>query len=348
MNQEVPQQIPLEVILAFGLSEGATSIPVGTGLINTTWRVENGGRNIILQCVNRIFDTEVNSRIEQVTRHLAQSGMHTTEIVRTVSDEPYLTINGQNWRCLTYLDGVSHERITTDKQAESAAQVLGAFHAAMKNYQQPLLFPRNKVHNIALHRLSLETALSKHREHARFATILPVATEIINCISELQKIPKFDVEIVHGDPKIANFIFSDSDNALALIDLDTVSRGQLLDELGDALRSWCNPVGEDAVNTSFEIGACAAAMRSYRAVPGVPFGQAQSMYLPAAIERIYLELAARFCTDALNETYFGWDSTNFGSASEHQLVRAQGQLNAAKALKKQYKDLQVLVENIWE
>jgi hypothetical protein len=47
---------------------------------------------------------------------------------------------------------------------------------------------------------------------------------------------------------------------------------------------------------------------------------------------IYVELAARFCADALRESYFGWDAQRFPTRSAHNQVRAASQLTAARAL----------------
>ena len=49
--------------------------------------------------------------------------------------------------------------------------------------------------------------------------------------------------------------------------------------------------------------------------------------LALGLERVSLELAARFATDALCESYFGWDPERFPSAGEHDRVRARGQLS---------------------
>ena len=58
---------------------------------------------------------------------------------------------------------------------------------------------------------------------------------------------------------------------------------------------------------------------------------------------IAVELAARFCTDALREDYFGWDPEHFSSHSEHSEVRAAGQLAAAFALRSQSPALEMIV-----
>jgi hypothetical protein len=48
-----------------------------------------------------------------------------------------------------------------------------------------------------------------------------------------------------------------------------------------------------------------------------------------------VELAARFCADALNESYFGWNPKSFPSRSEHNQARAESQLAAARSLAEQ-------------
>jgi len=55
--------------------------------------------------------------------------------------------------------------------------------------------------------------------------------------------------VAHGDTKINNFVFRPGADGrwqcVCLIDLDTVQPGDLLDDLGDALRSAGNPAGEE-------------------------------------------------------------------------------------------------------
>lgn len=55
--------------------------------------------------------------------------------------------------------------------------------------------------------------------------------------------------VAHGDTKINNFVFRPGADGrwqcVCLIDLDTVQPGNLLDDLGDALRSAGNPAGEE-------------------------------------------------------------------------------------------------------
>ena len=52
------------------------------------------------------------------------------------------------------------------------------------------------------------------------------------------------LRVVHGDPKLANMVFTPEGTGHCLIDLDTLARMALPLEMGDAIRSWCNPGGE--------------------------------------------------------------------------------------------------------
>ena len=46
-----------------------------------------------------------------------------------------------------------------------------------------------------------------------------------------------------------------------------------------------------------------------------------------------MELAARFCADALHESYFGWNRARYDSASAHNQARVHGQLKLAAGIR---------------
>jgi hypothetical protein len=61
------------------------------------------------------------------------------------------------------------------------------------------------------------------------------------------------------------------------------------------------------------------------------------------LERITLELAARFGADALNECYFGWDPALAPARGEHNLMRAENQLTLARCIGKLRSELNLIV-----
>jgi aminoglycoside phosphotransferase (APT) family kinase protein len=139
---------------------------------------------------------------------------------------------------------------------------------------------------------------------------------------------------VHGDLKISNVVFrrepprapAPPAEAIALVDLDTLGKGTLAFELGDAMRSWCNPHGEDATHARFELPIFAAAMRGFRALADPLATREERAAIVTGLELVCVELAARFCVDAFDDRYFGWDATRFTSRVAHNLTRARGQL----------------------
>jgi Ser/Thr protein kinase RdoA (MazF antagonist) len=132
---------------------------------------------------------------------------------------------------------------------------------------------------------------------------------------------------VHGDLKISNLLFRrDPVRAAALVDLDTVGMGTMAFELGDAMRSWCNPHGEDAGQVHFELPIFAAAIAGFRSEADRLVTRDEKIAIVTGLETVCIELAARFCVDVFEDRYFGWDPARFPSRRAHNLVRARGQL----------------------
>ena len=157
--------------------------------------------------------------------------------------------------------------------------------------------------------------------------VAPLAAELQQAWDNWSGSSDLPTRIIHGDLKISNVRFQDR-QALCLIDLDTLAQGTLDIELGDAMRSWCNPASEDSLETHFDLALFESAMwvrcRAARAAP--PSHHEWSAIAPG-IERICIELAARFAWDALAECYFGFNE-QYGGRGEHNLLRARGQRNS--------------------
>jgi Ser/Thr protein kinase RdoA (MazF antagonist) len=123
-----------------------------------------------------------------------------------------------------------------------------------------------------------------------------------------------DRQLIHGDPKFDNFLFVGR-RAVALVDFDTLMRGSVLLDLGDALRSWCRKDGFVFDNRLFE-----EVVEAYRSEYRPPYTRDQ---IQSAIALITLELCARYVADAYEESYFNWDQEKYASAREHNTARAK-------------------------
>lgn len=338
---DTPPALPRDVLTAWDLV-AASVRPLGSGLINRTFLAANAtGEARVIQQVNPVFPPEVNQDIDRVTRHLQDSGLETPRLVPTADGALCIPAEDGAWRALTFIRGRSLNALERPRQAMAAGRLLGAFHRALAGYDHAFASRRPPVHELGRHLAALEEAMDVHADHRDFDRIAPVAESVFEAARGLSPLPVTPLRVVHGDPKINNVVFNETaDRALCLVDLDTLGRMGLPLELGDALRSWCNPAGEDQSAPVFSREMFAAALAGYgRPTRGWITAQEVGAVV-VATATIQVELAARFCADALNERYFGWDRQRFSSRSEHNRVRASGQLALYRSLVLQRRDLE--------
>lgn len=338
-------RLPGPVLAAWGLAPGSAR-PLGRGLINRTFlAATRAGEPRVVQQVNPIFPPEVNADIDRVTRHLAARGMETPRVVPTGDGALWVEAGeGGAWRALTLVPGRSLDALDSPGQAAAAGRLLGRFHRALADYDRPFASRRPPIHDLGRHLAALEAALEAHPGHRDHGRIAPLAASIVEAARNLEPMAVTPARVVHGDPKANNVLFREgADEGVCLVDLDTLGRMALPLELGDALRSWCNPSGEDRSGGAFSAALFSAAVRGYAESAAGWITPEEVEGIVPATATIQVELAARFCADALNERYFGWDPARFGSRGEHNRVRAEGQLAVHRSLLDQRRALEEAV-----
>jgi Ser/Thr protein kinase RdoA (MazF antagonist) len=287
--------------------------------------------------VSDVFAPEIHENIAAVTHHLRQRGLVTFELVPTKEGAlcAEFGLHGR-WRLLTHLDGISFEEVQSRAQARSAAELIGRFHAALDDFEAPLAPMGIPFRNTALYLARMDRALDEHAGHRLGEPVRGIAQQIHTGFERLGPPMAAPERVIHGDLKLANILFEGSepparDRALALIDFDTLMRAPLWSEWGDAWRSWCAVGGDENEERSFDLAIFESSVEGF--VAGYPrrLSTVERDSLVLATERIALELAARFATDALEESYFAWDEARYSAAGEHHLVRARGQLGLFEA-----------------
>ncbi len=304
--------------------------PLVGGLINQTFVVRGRQRPLaVLQRLNgNVFSPEVNEDIEAVTRHLQAKGLATPLLRRTREDRLWYRDDEEAvWRVLSWVGDRTIERIWSSDEAASAGELVARFHAATVDLEWEFRSVRGGFHDTERRMQELQQSLAAHPTHRLAARVAPIADAICRAWDCWESPGGLPTRTVHGDLKISNVRFR-GDRAWALIDLDTVGRGTLDAELGDAFRSWCNPAREDAP-ARFDADLFAAGIRGYASAASDVAAEEWDAIVPG-IERIALELAARFAADALEECYFGYDADHFATRGDHNLARAQGQLELAR------------------
>jgi Ser/Thr protein kinase RdoA (MazF antagonist) len=320
------------VLGAYGLVD-ATLVPITVGHINETYAVHSRARRAILQRLNPIFKPEVHHDIEAITEHLERAGLTTPRLIRTRAGDLWTTdAAGGVWRMQTFIEGEVFAHPHSAGMCEAAGSLLGRFHRALVGVEHTFQAPRFGVHDTARHLAGLREALEAHRTHAAYDQVAPLAEDLLRRADSLPSMEGLPARIVHGDPKLSNFIFAQDGSARALIDLDTLAPMAVPLELGDAFRSWCNPNGEGEGESVFMLDWFVAGLQGYARAMGQVLTRPEVALLPVSVEVIAVELAARFARDALEERYFGWDRTRFHAAWEHNLVRTRSQAGLARSV----------------
>jgi len=339
---------PAAVLAAWNFGSRATATRLTSGLINLSYRVEEGSRRVALQRLHPIFDARVNLDIDAITSHLEARGMCTPRLVPTTLGELSFEEQGGSWRALRWIDGRVHDRVTSESLARESGRLAGRFHAGLQGLVHVFQFRRAGAHDLRRHLDGLSRGLSECRGHPAHQAVRDLAKQILAHATELPPAPPLPQRIVHGDLKITNLLFDGADRGLAVIDLDTLAHGRMDVELGDALRSWCNPGGEDDAHALFDAKLFAAALSGFHRGAGGLLLPAEAAAVTGATERISVELASRFARDALEERRFGWDGRRFDSRSAHNLQRARGQLSLAASIRGQRATLEAIARNALE
>lgn len=324
--------IPDPVRAAWGWGDDVEIAPLAGGLINATFAVRRAGAPIaVVQRLHPVFAGEVNLDLERITAHLAAAGLTTPRLLRTVAGAPWLTVDDRPWRALSWVDGVAFAAVPSLDHAAAGGELVGRFHRAVDGLVHDYAFARAGVHDTAAH-------LARLRERVERPGAEPAAVDlgqrILTAAAALPPLPPLPLRHGHGDLKISNLLFApDAARGVCLVDLDTLGRQTLAFELGDAMRSWCNPHGEDAGRVRFDLPIFTAALGAWRDVVGGRVGADERAAIVTGLETVCVELAARFTTDVFDDSYFGWDPARFPSRRAHNAVRAEGQLALAAAVR---------------
>jgi hypothetical protein len=144
---------------------------------------------------------------------------------------------------------------------------------------------------------------------------------------------------------VNNVMIEDSTGqAVSLVDLDTVKPGLIHYDIGDCMRSGCNPLGEEterweAVHFDPEIGA--AILEGYLTQARNFLTEADYEYLFDSIRLLTFELGMRFFTDHLaGNVYFKVKHR------EHNLQRALVQFKLTESIETHEADIRNIIQTM--
>jgi Ser/Thr protein kinase RdoA (MazF antagonist) len=316
-----------DILDSFSISRPVSVKQITTGLVNQTYKIINSDGVFALQTLHPIFPDEALEDMHVVTDFLTHQGLRVPKLIRANDGQFFMRDhNNLRWRLYSWIDGHVHDAVIDKGMAHEAGYMVGAMHKALStlDYRPQGSIPH--FHDTAYVLKKLEEVVHLLPENAKRISdgILTEAPSFILDEAELGS------HVIHGDLKISNLLFNEDKKAIGVIDFDTLLWKPRAIDMGDALRSWCNRTSEDDPQAVFDDEIFEAAEKGY-SQGFSPALDKRELHRQAA-KQIAYELSARFLTDVVNDSYFGFDEKRYPSRKDHNLARAIGQYHLAKSI----------------
>ncbi|NJK41533.1 MAG: aminoglycoside phosphotransferase family protein [Acaryochloridaceae cyanobacterium SU_2_1] len=341
----------------------------GKGNINSTflvtWTGPTEGRFILQRINTQVFQEpqmvmeNIHIFTEHVRRRLQQNPLpeqrrwDIPQVLLTQDQQNYwICAEGHFWRAISYIETTKTlDKIQDHHHAHEVGYALGMFHHLISDLP---------AHQLAdtLEGFHITPQYLQHYEQVFQTAQIRPSPEVDYCVrfigdrkasaNILEKAKaegKLQLRLIHGDPKINNILIdTQTGQAVSVIDLDTVKPGLVHYDIGDCLRSGCNPWGEETKDwqaVQFDLDLCEALLSGYLGVAKDFLTAEDYDYMGAAIRLIAFELGLRFFTDYLaGNVYFKVNHP------DHNLERALVQFKLTESIEAQSTQIEALLRRL--
>jgi Ser/Thr protein kinase RdoA (MazF antagonist) len=330
-------------------------IPIHTGLINSTWRINNSHSSYILQKISHhVFKNPeaIAANVRLMADYLMEHdpGYLFAAPIKTKSHEEMKYIKDSGYYRLIPFIANSHTINTVEEtqQAYEAARKFGEFTKLLSGFPvEKLQTTLPDFHNLTLRYRQFSDALktgNKLRllQSEEYIQFINDNQNIVTTYENILKNPSFKLRVTHHDTKISNVLFDDDDKGLCVIDLDTVMPGYFISDVGDMMRTYLSPANEEEKDFSriqIREEYFQSIWEGYTSQMKNELNHEERRhFIYAGKFMIYMQ-AIRFLTDHLNnDTYYGakYEGHNFVRAG-NQIVLLQRLLEKENVLKEMIK-----------
>ena len=350
--------------------------PFGNGNINDTYlaiyRNTFTETQVILQKVNqKVFPrpTEIMDNMHEITRHchekleadaIAGRDDRVWQMPRIIkakdSRDFVIDDKGEVWRVITrIMSAHAFDLAQGPEHAMECGAALGHFHYLISDMDPALVkdpLPGFHITSgyLKAYDKTIKTKLAKSligasMEAKRLLKFVEERRDLALCLEKAEKRGELKKRMFHGDPKVNNIMIDDvTGKGTAMIDLDTVSPGLIHVDFGDALRSICNPAGEEETNLAkvvFDEDLAMAFCKGYIKEAGAFLTDADREYLFDSIRLLPFELGLRFFQDYLaGNVYFKT------SRPEQNLNRARVQFRLCESIEARERSIRNVLKKL--
>ena len=333
------------------------------GHINSTYLIKMPDATYILQQINNevfVSPFGMMHNIQQITEHIRRKVIYdgknpnrcVLNIVRTIYDQVLCVRDNEYWRCMQYIDNsTAYEHLDSPEMFEEMGRVVGEFQELLEGFHTRILdetiphfhdTPYRYKHFLNTVKVDACDRVKTAKEEIDFIksnrNIYPT---IVKWIDD-HVIPR---RVTHNDTKPSNVLIDDSTGkALCLIDLDTVMRGSLLFDYGDALRIGCSTAPEDErdlTKVDIDLKMFESFTRGFLKAIKATITTEEIKGLFLGFKIITCEISMRFLDDYLDGDHY------FKIAyPDHNLVRARCQIQMVKALDAKEKEIHAIINRL--
>lgn len=333
---------------------------IQVGNVNKTYQVkvmlsEGKEKFFLVQNLNTyVFKNpvQVMDNIDKVTEHIRAKhpGQVALHFHHTKDRKTYIESGDDFWRMTNFIPSTTYNVVNDLNVVRNAGRAFGRFQMDLSDFDSADLCETiPNFHNTAKRYESLDVSVALdpcgkvahvQEELEYLASVRDMACELTR-LWEQGKIP---MRVTHNDTKINNVLFDVvGDDALVVVDLDTVMPGLIGHDFGDAIRFAANFVEED----SPEYDKVGVNMEVFRAFTEGFLEKTAGTLTSMEVETLALssfaltvELAVRFLDDYIQgspyfKTYY----------PEHNLVRTRNQIALAKDMQKKMHQMQSIVKD---
>jgi thiamine kinase-like enzyme len=248
---------------------------------------------------------------------------------------------GHSYRVFPFVaESRTARTVDTPSLAAAAARAFARLTKKLSAFDASSLhLPIPNFHNLILRYDQFQDAVNSATasfpdrlgESSELVAFLRSQHSLVEAYGDMLCDPDFKVRVMHHDTKISNVLFdARSDEALCVIDLDTVMPGYVVSDVGDMIRTYCCSQSEESADfegLGFKDEIYFAIARAYAEEMGDELSETErNSFIFAGKYMIYMQ-ALRFLTDYLQGDIY------YGSAYPAQnLVRAGNQVALLKQL----------------
>ncbi len=349
-----------EVIAKFNVD--ASAAPYGDGHINDTY-VTNSPKYILQRINNSIFpDVDgLMNNIEYVTEFLKEKiqkeggdvNRETLSIIKTNDDKSYYkTDDGLYFRMYKFIeDTVTYQSIEKKEQFYSCAKAFGKFQKQLADFDVSKLveiipdFHNTPKRVEALKKAIEEDKCGRKKDVEKEIEFALNMAKYADCVTSLLGSDEVPLRVTHNDTKLNNVLFDrKTDEAICVIDLDTVMPGSLLYDFGDSIRFGAATAAEDETDLSkmhFDISLFEAYAKGFVEELGESITKKEKELLPYSAILLTYECGIRFLTDYLQgDTYFKI------KREHHNLDRCRTQFKLVYEMENALDDMAKIIEKL--